>query len=442
MWTDNQVKALKPGKAKYRRSENTNQRGVGRLVVEVHPNGLKHFFFQYFRESNRVLVSIGRYRHSASTSGLSLSKAREQSAHFGSLLQNGVDIEHYLEEQASQKKEKQKQLIAKKRQGTFDQLMDSYIANMIADGKRSHDSVKRSLKIYVKTPFQDLIRQKASEIEADDIRMILSRMIDNGVTTHTNRVRSYLHAAFQHGLKQDNNPKSYLQDGIRFNLKYNPVAFVPKQTEYEKVGEHVITEKEIKIIWDKFNPPPVFEYLVKLSLTTGQRLGELVRLHRNDVNVKEKILTIPSSVSKNGKDHIVPLNDLSLSIVKSALKEYKGCEYLFPAKRGRKVAEDAHTSSATTANKIAEYCEDNKRVSKFVPRDIRRTVKTLMGKGGISKEIRDRIQNHSLQDVSTKHYDRYDYLKEKEHGMKVWNDYLNLIIKPQKNVVTLNKKRA
>ncbi len=29
------------------------------------------------------------------------------------------------------------------------------------------------------------------------------------------------------------------------------------------------------------------------------------------------------------------------------------------------------------------------------------------------KEIRDRIQNHCKNDISSKHYDRYDYFEEK-----------------------------
>ena len=39
-------------------------------------------------------------------------------------------------------------------------------------------------------------------------------------------------------------------------------------------------------------------------------------------------------------------------------------------------------------------------------RDLRRTWKTLAGKAGVSKEIRDRIQNHALHDASSKSYDR------------------------------------
>jgi hypothetical protein len=63
-------------------------------------------------------------------------------------------------------------------------------------------------------------------------------------------------------------------------------------------------------------------------------------------------------------------------------------------------------------------------MDRFSPRDLRRTFKTLAGKAGISKEIRDRLQNHSLQDVSSLHYDKYDYLREKRESMDIWNDYL------------------
>jgi hypothetical protein len=35
----------------------------------------------------------------------------------------------------------------------------------------------------------------------------------------------------------------------------------------------------------------------------------------------------------------------------------------------------------------------------------------------MSKEIRDRIQNHALQDVSSKNYDRWTYIPEKRVAM-------------------------
>ncbi|MBF4427867.1 site-specific integrase, partial [Vibrio anguillarum] len=65
---------------------------------------------------------------------------------------------------------------------------------------------------------------------------------------------------------------------------------------------------------------------------------------------------------------------------------------------------------------------------KFVPKDLRRTCKTLMGACRISKEVRDRIQNHALQDVSTRHYDRYDYFDDKLGGLESWNNKLKELI--------------
>jgi len=64
-------------------------------------------------------------------------------------------------------------------------------------------------------------------------------------------------------------------------------------------------------------------------------------------------------------------------------------------------------------------------------RDLRRTWKTLAGKAGVSKEIRDRIQNHALQDVSSKSYDRWTYMPEKRTGMDKWNAFVErLLAKP------------
>ena len=57
-------------------------------------------------------------------------------------------------------------------------------------------------------------------------------------------------------------------------------------------------------------------------------------------------------------------------------------------------------------------------------RDLRRTWKTLAGKAGVPKEIRDRIQNHALQDVSSRNYDRWTYMPEKRAGMEQWNKFV------------------
>ena len=50
--------------------------------------------------------------------------------------------------------------------------------------------------------------------------------------------------------------------------------------------------------------------------------------------------------------------------------------------------------------------------------------KTLAGKAGLTKEIRDRLQNHAMQDVSSKSYDRYSYMPEKKEAMDIWDSFV------------------
>ena len=61
-------------------------------------------------------------------------------------------------------------------------------------------------------------------------------------------------------------------------------------------------------------------------------------------------------------------------------------------------------------------------------RDLRRTWKTLAGQAGISKEIRDRLQNHTLQDVSSKSYDRWSYMPEKRAAMEKWDAFVRSLL--------------
>lgn len=76
---------------------------------------------------------------------------------------------------------------------------------------------------------------------------------------------------------------------------------------------------------------------------------------------------------------------------------------------------------------IERYCEQ-KNVDSFIPRDFRRTFKTLGGQLKITKEIRDRIQHHALHDVSSVHYDRYDYNEEKLEALLKWENKLKEIM--------------
>jgi len=166
---------------------------------------------------------------------------------------------------------------------------------------------------------------------------------------------------------------------------------------------------------------------MRLTLSTTQRHGELLRMEWDHVDFNKRELHMPPEITKNKRHHVVPINDFSYRTLKelhSITGEYK---HLFPAKR-QYVFINGQYARITSVNKQVRGFIKGHDIRPFQCKDTRGTVKTLMGEAGISKEIRDRIQNHAINDVSAKHYDRYDYMKEKQQGLSAWNRKLEAII--------------
>jgi integrase len=77
---------------------------------------------------------------------------------------------------------------------------------------------------------------------------------------------------------------------------------------------------------------------------------------------------------------------------------------------------------------IRRFREAHPEVPHFTPKCLRRTWKTLAGDAGLSKDDRDELQNHAKKsDVSSRHYDRYDALRERRAAMAKWGAYLGMV---------------
>jgi len=447
MFTDRQLKAwLKPdGLPKGSdKSEKLGGRGSGSLMFKVASENRGEFYFRYHNGTKRKLTKLGNFKATKGTAGLSLEEAREKAQELSKIYRDDKDVKGALEDKAQVQEEARQQREAKKAQGTFQQLVESYINQMRVAGKPSANEVERSIERAVFKPYPQLKKKKASDITTQEIKGVLARMIENGITTQSNRVRSYLLAAFNHGMKQENNPRIYLEKATRFNISFNPVAAIPRQTDFEKTGENVLSENEIKDLWHQLPRTNrvgfVISALIQFALATGgQRLKQILNTPWESYDLEEKTMVIMDSKGKGDKirPHVVPLNDLAISIL-NELKPITG-KSLFPFAGGSfGNSKEKHIRPDSIPLAISRYRDEHKEVN-FKAADIRRTCKTLMARHGINKEIRDRIHNHSLNDISTKHYDRHDYLEEKRIAMKQWNDILNLIINPKDNVILINQ---
>lgn len=387
MFTDKSIKGLKSKDFAYRLYEKSADKGFG---VKVTPAGNKSFFVQYCdSHGKQKFYNLGAYPL------VSLSDAREKCRETRQQLGLGYVVGINL----------------KNRSGTISDLIEYYIKSMRNDGKRTWQKVEADL-LYNCYP---ILKIPAKEITPLHIRKILHDIISRGSAVQANRVRSYLRRAFKLGIYHDNDPKSLSSD-LAFEITVNPVNAIPKDPSAEKTGDRTLSFKEIKQLWHSESIPIQFQLALKLLILYGCRPWELCGALKNEFNFETMIWSVPLERVKNKRWLILPITPLAQNLL-NQLWPYSGnSNYLFAGRYN----EEKPIHQSSLAHVVRKIIFE----PTFTPRDLRRTVKTRMGEIGIDKSIRDRIQNHALTDISTKHYDRYDYLPEKRAAILKWEKYL------------------
>lgn len=443
MITDLQIRNLKPKEKRYVKSVDAGgARFKGRLQIWVYPNGTKDFYYVYFASGKQKRIKVGRYESRV----FGIAQANDAVRDYEAKTAEGIDVKAAAEAERLANEEAAARDAALEREarlermgrGSLGQLLFCYVAMMRTSGKTSWDQVRKDLYRYVFKPHPDLTRLKACDVTDQHIVDLLSGMISRGVTTKSNRVRSYLHKAFDIGIKSERDPLMLARTTVKFKLNHNPVSMVARQESFERVGQRTLSEDEIALLWNTgdCHMGILPARALKLALATGLRAGhEILSLRWEWLDENERVFDIPTT--KNKQSHIVPLNRHAMEVIE-ALKPISGkTPFLFPGGVSRLVFGEKPYRTDSLGQAVVSFVTAT-GIPHFAPRDIRRTVKTLMGRAGIEKLVRDKLMNHAMTDVSSKHYDRYDYLPEKRRAVMVWDNFLEKTLKPKGKVFAIN----
>lgn len=426
--TSKELDALKPKDKLYVIREKQHNKKDGTLAFKVLTSGDIDGYFIYYINGKEKQKKIGRYGKAKNM--MTLKSIRDEVARLSKEYQGGIDVkvQELKREQAQERERQQQASIERKKQlqGSFQQLVELYIEHAKVNfGVHYNKSIKSAFNNNLKD-FDTTI--KANEVTKADIKNILRPIIARGSLIMANRMRAYLSAAFEWVIdleKQydEDDVISLIAHDVRFFIKVSPVVGVNKPLEDEKPTDRLLTQIEVHTFWQALNKSSMSVYrknILKLMLATGARVEALAGLRWDEIDLTERLINIPPSRSKNGKQWVIPINDIAYDILSNNPRTHN--ELLFPADNGNEALRSDGINQAT-----GRLCEQV-NIKRFTPKDLRTTFKTLGGHAGIAKDIRDRLQNHALNDVSSKSYDRYDYLKEKQRAMLVWNKYLANII--------------
>jgi len=363
------------------------KRGSGRLTLSIREGVRPEWYAVKWTDGKRKTVKIGTFPD------MSLSDAREQ-------FKSGVSF------------------IKAQKRATLEQLITDYVSHLETNGQRSAPEMKRTL-----LRLADAVgRSKpANEVTTSDIVEAIRPIYARGKPSMADHMRGAIHSAYGWVLKSQNDYRTHSELKERFGLTLNPATGIP--TEPKSTGDRWLSIDELVAFWkwlhigthnQNRNTDPRNLVAIQLLILTGQRVEEILRIQTSMVDKKIAVIDWPKT--KVGNEHVIPASAHVLRRLTWCKRTGSGL--YFPSFQNESVPTDDSTLRA-----ICKLFVRDAKIEPFTTRDLRRTWKTLAGLAGVSKTDRDRIQNHSNGDVSSKHYDRYDYLHEKRNALQTWEQW-------------------
>lgn len=411
-FTDKFIMNLKPDTKDYWVRE-----GMG-FSIRVYPSGEKAWYYIYTFDGRKRFMRLkdGGYPD------VSLADAREAFDIAKVKVKNAIDPWT----------EKQQVNTARIEAPTIKELAADYMKRHAKINKRK-SSWTEDQRLLNKDIIPRWGNRKAADIKRRDVIALLDDVVTRGPALAAN-IKKLVSKMFMFALD-----KSILDTSpcVRVSLPAPVMA-----------RERKLSDSEIKVLLTtelpKASMSDEVKRILQLILYSAQRPGEVAGMHKREIH--GHWWTIPSSRSKNKREHLVYLTDTALALI----GDVKG--YVFPSPRIKldpdgKVIE-THIDENAVAYAIRRNLKDYKPRRKikgdiismvkvkedkkmemlhFTPHDLRRTATTLMASVKVPKEHRERVLNHAQEKLDGT-YNLYDYQDEKQIALETLERKINSIL--------------
>jgi integrase len=372
------------------------------LVLRVSAaSGLKAWYHAYTspRDGKWARVKTGTYP------AVTLADARGRSLEAATQIEAKIDPRHVKRGRSSATM-------------TIEELVEAYVSDPEKAALRSIREIARRLRRNVVPKIGAVA---LSQLRRRDVRNVTEALARRGAATEAARVFEDVHSMLRWAVDHE-------------YLDHSPIEGMTKPTG-GKPRERVLTDGEIATLWSvlpsALQRSRQCQEIIRLCLLTGQRVGEVAGMTRDELDLKAREWRLPASRVKNKHAHTVPLTEMAAAVIKDAIADASGSDFVFPCGAG-------HLSGAAVARTIVRAHErDRDRplgrfgFAPWSAHDLRRTCLDGMARLGVPPHVIGAVANHrsvTKATVTFQHYVKYDYSREKREALDLWAVRLAAVI--------------
>ncbi|MFM9938778.1 MAG: tyrosine-type recombinase/integrase [Hyphomicrobiaceae bacterium] len=380
------------------------------LYLKVDANGSKRWVLRLFRKGERFDLGLG------GADNVSLAQAREEAARLRSLARSGADPRETRRREAGAKV-------------TFMECFERLRPIRLAEMKNAKAVAQweSTLKAYAVPVFGS---RPIATLTRVDVEKVLEP-IWNAKRETASRVQQRMSAVFAYarsqGLYEGDNPVTLVQEARK--------TYSGKQRR--QPGHHP------SLPWPELpgflgslrtsNADDVTKLALEFLIMTAARTGEVLGLTWGEVDMAEKIWTVPASRMKAGQKHRVPLNGRALAILEAALQDVEAARpeaLVFPGRKGEALS-----------NMV--FLELLKRLGlrgKVTAHGFRATFKTWASEAtNFPTEVVEAALAHTVSDKVIAAYQRTTFIDKRRELLAAWGAYATS--QPMANVINLSAAR-
>ena len=299
---------------------------------------------------------------------------------------------------AAEKRAARRRIVADR----VEDLLETFIAQRLSQN-RSGNEIARLLRREVGKPWSG---RSIHEIAKRDVVEIVTAIEQRGAPVAANKA-----------LKAT---KTFLRWCVgRAVLDQSPAEGVPLPSK-EVARDRVLGDNELaQVILGARKIGGPYGGIVELLALTGQRREEVAGLQWEELNLAERIWTLPKSRTKNAKAHLVHLSEQSMAVLTRV--DQPG-PYVFSLLGTKPFQEFSR----------AKRCLDElSGVMGWRLHDLRRTCVSGMARLGIAPHVADKILNHQAGTISgvAAVYQRHDFLADRRAALELWGTHVGRLLR-------------
>jgi integrase len=275
-------------------------------------------------------------------------------------------------------------------------------------------------KLHLEQFWKPLANLPIDSIKRADVAARLQELSGERGRTASARARANLSAMFGWAMRE----------GL---CETNPVLHTNDPAEGVEARDRVLSDRELAAVWRACENDD-YGRIVKLLILTGCRREEIGALKWSEVDLDTGVLTIPGERTKNHKTHVLGLAPIAIDILRTAPKR-EGREFVFGERGGAFSA----WSYSTVALHNRITTAEGKSIPHWVLHDLRRTMRTGLGKLGVAPHIAERVLNHIKGGVEAI-YDRHRYEDEIKRALAIWADHVLAVVEGRDSKITALKR--